>query len=233
MIIKNYNDFVTTLLEVGFSMGGGNSEDVFAVIPFFWNEAPGYETPVKWHTGDPDTDPWVWRMRVLNERNDIAYSKVFFRKSGYITKEWYPIFLAVRRGSCMSFEEDYLDGTISQYAKRIYSVISEHGSLPFHEIKRLASFGKDEKSQFERALVELQMKLYITMCGQQQKVSQLGRGYGWSSTVFCTTESFFGDEVFEKAAEIKQQEAIEKITMQIYKLNPNADPKKITKFIKG
>ena len=47
-------------------------------------------------------------MRVLEERTDIAYSKVFFKTSGFITREWYPYFYAVRRNG-ESFEEVYRD----------------------------------------------------------------------------------------------------------------------------
>jgi hypothetical protein len=77
------------------------------------------------------------------------------------------------------------------------------------------------------------MKMYLTMCGRQQKISQKGEEYGWSSTVFCTVESYFGNDVFEKADKIGDREAAEKITEQIYRLNPEANPKKIMKFIKG
>lgn len=231
-LIKNYDDFVKRLMDAGFSMGGGNSEGIFSLITWNWNEQPPYDTPVKWHTGDPETDPWEWRMRVLDERSDVAYAKIFFKKSGYITKEWAPFFIAVRRGN-MSFEEVYMEGVVSNYAKRIYSVILEHGTLPLHAIKQLAGFGKDDKSQFERALIELQMKMFITMCGRQQKISKKGEEYGWSSTVFCTTESFWGEDVFEKATEVNQNEAIKKITEHIFLLNPKADQKKILKFIKG
>jgi len=232
MELKNYCDFVTALLEAGFSMGGGNSEGIFAVVPFSWNENPSFETPIRWHTGDPETDPWEWRIRVLDERDDIAYAKLFFRKSGYITKEWYPYFLAVRRNG-ISFEEEYANGTISQSAKRIYCVIKDHEVLPLHAIKELAGFGKNEKSQFERALVDLQMKMYITMCGRQQKISQQGNEYGWSSTVFCQTESFFGEDVFQKSNKISVTEAIEIIKDRIYDINPDAEEKKIIKFIRG
>ena len=31
---------------------------------------------------DPETDPWEWRIRVLDERDDIAYAKLFYKKSG-------------------------------------------------------------------------------------------------------------------------------------------------------
>jgi len=232
MNIQNYRDFVSALLSSGFSMGGGNSEGIFAVIPWSWNEQPPYDTPVRWHTGDPETDPWEWRIRVLDEQNDIAYSKVFFNKSGYITKEWYPYFLAVRRRE-PDFETAYADGNISAAAKRIYDVIQKHGVLPLHVIKQLGGFEKEEKSRFEKALTELQMKLYITMCGKQQKISQKGIEYGWSSTVFRTTESFWGEKVFETAAKTDYSQAVEKIKSQIDRLNPDADEKTIMKFIKG
>ena len=220
------------MLDVGFSMGGGNNEGIYSIIPWSWNEEPPYDTPVRWHTGDAETDPWEWRMRVLNESNDIAYSKLFFKKSGYITKEWYPYFLSVRRGD-NSFDDEYSDGKISHFAKRIYDVVRENVNLPLDAIKSIAEFSKDDKSGFDRALTELQMKMYLTMCGRQHKLSQRGEEYGWASTVFCTTENFFGEDVFEKASHISTEEATTKISEQIMKLNPDAPPKKIIKFIKG
>jgi len=230
--IQNYDDFVAVLLKAGFAMGGGNSEGIFSVVPWDWNGEAPYDTPVCWHTGDPQTDPWEWRMRVLDESKDIAYAKLFFNKSGYITKEWYPYFLSARRGSRI-FEEEYSDGTISNAAKRIYETIAVHKTLPVHGIKALAGFSKEDKPRFDRALVELQMKMYITMCGKQQKLSNKGEEYGWSSTVFCLTEDFFGKPVFENAVRISKEEATRKISEQIYQLNPHAEQKKILKFIRG
>lgn len=230
--IQNYQDFTTALRNAGFSMGGGNSEGIYSIVNWNWNENPPYQTPVKWHTGDLETDPWEWRMRVLDECHDTAYAKLFFKKSGYITKQWYPYFLAARRKNS-SFQEAYEAGTISYEAKRIYDVVTEHGTLPVHGIKGLAGFAKEDKSKFDRALTELQMKMYVTMCGRQQKMSQKGEEYGWSSTVFCLTENFFGEEVFTAAGAITEQEGIERISAQIIKLNHKADKKKVLKFIKG
>ncbi len=231
-MIKNYNDFLNSLFDAGFSMSGGNSEGIFSVIPWSWNEAPPYDTPVRWHTGNQDTDPWEWRIRVLDERDDIAYAKLFFNKSGYITKEWYPYFLAVRRGS-KNFREEYADGKMSHFAKRIYDVIIENETLPLHAIKQIGGFSKEDTSKFDRALVELQMKMYLTMCGRKQKLSKKGEEYGWSSTVFCTIERYFGKDIVEKASKINERKATERITEKVYSLNPTADPKKIIKFIKG
>jgi hypothetical protein len=231
-MVRNFGDFVDELLRAGFSMGGGSADGIFAVIDFSWDSPAPKGSPVRWHTGNPETDPWEWRMRVLDERGDIAYAKLFFKKSGYISREWYPYFLAARRRG-MDFADEYASGTVSHMAKRVYETVSQNGTLPLHAIKQLGGFGREDKSAFDRSLTELQMKLYLTMCGRQQKLSKKGEEYGWSSTVFCKTEDFFGGEVFAKAARISEKEAAEKITEQIFRLNPKAEPKKIAKFIAG
>jgi hypothetical protein len=226
-----FDDFTTALLQAGFSLGGGNPENIFSLYAHNNDEIYNFsDNP--WHTGDPQTDPWEWRMRVLNECDDIAYAKLFFRKSGFITREWYPYFLAARRAGRL-LEDDYWDGSLSHGARRIYDAISEHERLPLHEIKRKAQFGKEETSGFEKALVDLQMKMYITMCGRQQKIAASGSQYGWSSTVFCPAEKFFDADVFERAAAVSAQEAVEKITAQVLRLTPAANSKQILKFIMG
>ena len=231
-MIQNYNDFIKTLLDAGFSMAGGNDDGIYAVIPWGWLEDRPYGSPIAWHTGDFETDPWEWRIRVLDERDDIAYAKLFFKKTGFITKDWYHYFLAARRGA-MSFRELYEDGKMSHFAKRIYDTLTEYQVLASHEIKELASFSREDKAAFERAMVELQMSMFITTCGARQKVSQTGEEYGWSSAVFCTVEQFFGERMMDKAAQINAEEAFETIRAQVYELNPKADEKKVRKFVFG
>lgn len=229
-MIHNFADFCKELSECGFSMGGGNDKGIYAVIPYDWKEQEYIDSPVKWHTGDSETDPWEWRMRVLEERDDIAYAKVFFKTSGFITKEWYPYFYAVRRNR-ETFEEAYENGTMSQMAKRIYEIISD-GEVAFHEIKQLGGFSREDNARFERAIVELQMRMYITMCGRVPKRNKYGVAYGWSSTVFTTVEDFW-----EKRGmilpDLDPKASYDKIREQIMKLNPEAEQKKIEKFIRG
>lgn len=233
MIITGYEDFINALLAAGFSMGGSNGEGIYSIIDWTWNESPPYDTPVKWHTGDPETDPWEWRMRVLEERRDIAYAKLFFRKSGYITADWYPYFYAVRRANT-SFEDVYYSGKISHEAKRIYEVLREKGPTPLHLLKSHTNMrNPDMKSRFDQAMTSLQMRMFVTMCARQQKISKQGAVYGWFSTVFCLTEDFFDDTVFQKAASLQEEASAEKIRAQILKINPNADAKVIERFIRG
>ena len=231
MKIKNFSDFCEQLKLCGFSMGGGSDKGIFALIGFDWRqEIP--DSPVKWHTGDGETDPWEWRMRVLEERSDIAYSKVFFRSSGYITKEWYPYFLAVRRRG-KDFSEMYRDGELSRPAVRIYETILKCGASSVPELKAEGGFSKEENSAFEKALVDLQMKLLITMCGRTRKVNKRGEEYGWNSTAFTTVGEFWGGETEKQALKISPEEAEEKIKAQIYLLNPAAEQKTVKKFIRG
>ncbi|WP_238483706.1 AlkZ-related protein [Anaerosporobacter faecicola] len=223
--IHNYQDFVQELYQVGFSVGGENGEGIFTLCDSFGEE-------ICWHTEQPDTDPWEWRMRVLNETNDIAYGKYFFKKSGYITKEWFPYFYAVRRGR-VTLEEEYDAGIISQCAKEIYDLLEEHKELPLHLIKQYGGYTKEDKSRFDRALTELQTRFFITMSGRARKQSKKGEEYGWSSTVFCLVEDFWGEEVIAQGEHMEKTEAYEKIRQQILRLNPNVDSKKCKRFIEG
>lgn len=229
-MIRDFSDFCRELSESGFSMGGGNSKGIFALIDFDWTDQDWLDTPVRWHCGDPEIDPWEWRMRVLEERTDVAYAKVFFKTSGYITKDWYPCFYAVRRNG-ESFAEAYERGAVSAEAKRIYDIVSS-GEAALHEIKAQGGFGREDKARFDRSLVELQMGLFITMAGRQQKKNKYGMEYGWNSTVFTTVEHFWEARGFT-IPELDPKESYEKLRRQILKLNPAAEEKTIRKFIMG
>lgn len=220
--ISNYNEFLAALEPAGMTPGGANGEGVFTLCDFF---GPA----VRWHTGDPDTDPWEWRMRVLSECRGIAYGKFFNGKSGYLTRKWFPSLLAVRRGAG-SFDELFAG---DETARRIYALIRDNGRLPLHMLKLLGFFSREEKSDFERALTALQSSLFLTMCGQERKRSKDGKGYGWYSTVFCLTEEFFGEEAFREAAALSPREAFETLDLHLLRLNPEADAARRRRFLLG
>lgn len=223
--IFNFEDFVSNLYEAGMAMGGENGEGIFTLSDYFCDS-------IHWHTEDVEMDPWEWRIRVLSECQDIAYGKFFFKKSGYITREWYPYFYMVRRRKS-ELEDEYEEGNVSRYAKSIYEVICEHKELPLHLIKQYGGFSKEDKSKFDSAMTELQMKFYITMCGSSRKVSKSGEEYGWSSMVYCLAEEFFGKEVIKQTENMSYEEAYQKIEAKVYELNPNAKASKVRKFILG
>lgn len=231
MELTCYDDFCEILLQSGFSMGGGNDKGIYSVVPFNWEDQDAVDSPVRWHTGNPDTDPWEWRMRVLEERSDIAYGKLFFRTSGYITDEWYPRFLSIRRGK-ETLEQAYFNGTVSRDAKRIYDAVTSHGALALHEIKLFGGFRREENSTFERALNELQMRMFLTICGRTRRKNRTGEEYGWNSTAFISVEDFWEERGVSLAIS-DANNAYEEIRNRILKLNPAAKESVIRRFIRG
>ena len=232
-MIRNYGDFTEALLRAGFSLAGGSPKGIWSVVPFSWEEQPYIQdSPIRWHTEDPETDPWEWRMRVLLERDDIAYAKLFFRIGGYITREWYPAFFACRRGS-MDFEDAYAEGSVSHAAKRVYEAARATGPVLLPELKAQAGFGREENGAFEQAVTELQMRLFLTICGQGQRRNKYGEEYGWHCTRLCTVEDFWGEDLIARAGELDPGEAEARIARRVLELNPAAKKTAIRHFIYG
>lgn len=223
--ICSYDTFITALKEVGFSLAGENDEAIFSLSSFFTED-------IHWHTDDKETDPWEWRMKSILERNDILYGKVFLNKGGYITKEWFTYFYVLRRQG-KTFEDIYSSGEISYIAKQIYDIIEKQSNISLHEIKVMLGATKENKSQIDRAITLLQMKLLITISGQTYKTNVHGQPYGWPVTTFATVDEFVGDEVLFASQKINSEEAFNKIRDRILQLNPEAPNKKIQKFIYG
>lgn len=219
-----FDEFVNTVRRIGFLPGG-----------FPWSENGALsvhslaDPGVMWHSGIPDLDPWMWRIRVLTDCEDIAYGKVFGGKSGYITREWYPTFIAARRRAD-TLDEAWEDGKISRTSKLVYDALRDVPALSTFDLKAAAGLNREKKSVYERALTDLQMSLYITYCGEAQKISRAGEPYGWPGAVFCTVENFFPG-VEEEAAEIDPDEAAERIAERVWDILPWVDDKEIKALI--
>ena len=221
--IDSFPAFCAALRLAGFSLGSHNNEGIFSVCNYFSDN-------LEEHCGDIGIDPWAWRIRGVTECNDLAYSKLFFNKGGWITKEWYPYFLAVRRAG-KTFDELQQVGLINELEYRVYDLVRDNSHLSLHDIKEISGIGKSQTAQFEKVLTQLQMKMLITISGQKFKLSQDGKEYGWPVTTFCTVETFFGETIFEQSCAISKEAALEKIAGQIYLLNPAATAKSIARFI--
>jgi hypothetical protein len=218
--ITEYSEFLEVLEEIGFMPLSNNCIN-FTNISDLTEEK-------EWHTGLA-TDPWSWRVRAESERK-AAYGKLFDKKPGFISYEWYPIFIAARRKG-RSFSEMYSEGLISYNAKQIYELFNEHSILALHEIKSLCGITKETNSKFENAMTELQMRMFITINGTKQKLSQKGGTYGWPSTAYSTVETWAGEKLMQETEEIDAEEAIENIMYKINEVVPDADIRKIKKFL--
>jgi hypothetical protein len=218
--ITEYVEFINVLEKVGFMPLSNNCIDFINLSALTDEKA--------WHTDLP-TDPWSWRVKA-EEEGKAAYGKLFDKKPSFIAMEWYPLFIAARRKG-KSFEEAYAEGVYSNYAKQIYDLFKGNKILAVHEIKLLAGFNKETNSKYEAAMTELQMGMFITINGTKQKVSQKGETYGWPSTAYSTVENWAGEELMEMSQEINEQEAVDRIMDRVREISPQADQKKIKKFL--
>ncbi len=218
--ITEYSDFVSTVEDLGFMSLSNNC------IGFI--NLSDLTRPEQWHTDLP-SDPWPWRINIERDHK-AAYAKLFGKKPGFISLEWYPKFLAARRKG-RSFSELYSDGLLSNHAKRIYSLFEDHECLAAHEIKSLSGFTKELGSKYESAMCELQMWMLITVNGTKRKMNSKGETYGWASTAYSTVETWAGDELIEGSIGIKPEDAMEEIIARIKEITPCAGAKKIRSFI--
>jgi hypothetical protein len=220
--ITEYRDFVNIVEEIGFMPFSKNCIDFISL-----DGDTGLTYPEQWHTDLP-SDPWPWRVKI-EEEHKAAYGKLFDKKPGFISLEWYPRFLAARRGG-RSFKEMFSDGLISNYARQIYALFDTYSILATHEIKSLCGFTKETNSKYESAMCELQMGMFITTNGMTYKVGSSGEPYGWPATAYSTVEIWAGEELTEQSCLIKPQDAMDDILIRINEIAPNADPKKIKRF---
>ena len=119
------------------------------ILPLFSNSIPGFSieehVPAEnWWTGDPQTDPWEWRM-ILAEDNTIAYGKFFHKTAGFIRREFFPAFANYRRNG-YDFDALFEDELASYRLKKLMDVFEcdDEGigrELLSSEIRELA--GKD------------------------------------------------------------------------------------------
>ena len=80
-------------------------------------------------------------------------------------------------------------------------------------------------------MTALQGSLFLTLCGRARKRSRSGAEYGWASTVFCTVEHRFGEEVLREADKLGPDRAYEALRAQLSRLHPQVDGKKADKFL--
>ncbi|MDF2890127.1 MAG: hypothetical protein K0R80_494 [Clostridia bacterium] len=111
----DYSEFVSIVEDIGFMTLSNNCID--------FTNLSGLTMEEQWHTDLP-SDPWQWRVNIEKDHK-AAYGKLFDKKPGFISLEWYPIFLASRRKG-RSFAEIYSEGLISNYAKQIYDLFKHH-----------------------------------------------------------------------------------------------------------
>ena len=218
-MLNTYEDFRSHLKSVGF-MPLSNNKAGFASLSSLTEEGT-------WHSGQAN-DPWIWR-RLVAEEKLAAYGKFFDKKPSFITLEWFPYFLTVRRGST-SVEELYEMGKVSQAAKCIYDLFEGPKEIPAHDIKPLLERDMG-KTELDNAITELQMGMFLTASGVARKTNAQGEPYGWPSVCLMKVEEWVGEEIMTKAAGLDPILARAHIIVKARDLSPEVAEKQLVKFL--
>jgi len=174
-MLTTYEDFVARVESLGF----------MALSPLL----PGLpslsgETPESlWHTG-LDTDPWRWKDRAAQEQR-LAYGCILGGHKGFVARRMYPIFYAAFHPR-LSMPERRTAGTINQRVWQLWHLFEDKGTLNISQVRQtLGVSHKQGVRAVDSAIQQLQHEYYITMDGNDRKISAKGEPYGWPINRYC------------------------------------------------
>ena len=109
-------------------------------LPFFANSIEDFSieefTPQELWFSDEEEDPWEWKGPVIRNFN-CAYGKLFQKKAGFVSMEWFPELVNYRRAMYNLKAEP-----LQSMGNVIYKTVTEHESLLSKEIKALCGYKK-------------------------------------------------------------------------------------------
>ena len=168
-LLNTYEDFLERVETLGFMA----LSHLLPGLPSLGDETPGS----LWHTG-LDTDPWRWKDRAADEKR-LAYGCILGGHKGFVTQRMYPIFYAAYH-PLLSMPERWVAGTVNQRTWQLWQLFEEKATLNISQMRQsLGVSRKEGMSGVDSAVQQLQQAYYITMDGNDRKLSAKGETYGW------------------------------------------------------
>ena len=202
-------------------------------LPFFTCSIPKFSieefTPSRYWFANGVDGPWEWRME-LARRGMVAYGKLFSKKAGLVSREWYPDLANYRRNG-YDFDARYEDGLASYKEKCVMDVLLREGPTLSKDLKGLAGFGGDGMKGFDTVITNLQMQTYITVHSFEYAQDKHGKPYGWGIARYAVTEDVLGAAVTQGAYHRKPEESKARIVQHLGMLCPDAFDDDLAKLI--
>lgn len=203
-------------------------------LPFFPCSIPNFSietfTPSRYWFVEGVDGPWEWRME-LARRGVVAYGKLFSRKAGLVSREWYPDLANYRRNG-YDFDSRYEEGLASYREKRIMDILLREGPTLSKDLKKLAGFGGDGLKGFDSVITSLQMQTYVTVHSFEYARDKHGKPYGWGIAKYAVTEDVLGADVTQGAYQRDPEESKARIIHHLGQLFPEAFDDDLAKFIR-
>ena len=236
---SNFNEMLDCVQERGF-------------LPFFTNEIPQFSieelcpSELWYHdTGFENGTllwaAWEWKGPAIVE-GDLAYGKFFRGKAGFVSMEWFPDFVNVRRATA----------ALTDVERAMLELLRSRGSLLSGEIKREMGLTKPKtprqtplakvleketprprqrsgRENFETSITRLQMSTHVVTADFEYRYDRTGRRYGWGIARYCTPEDFFGAD--RLACPRTPEESRARILAHLRQILPQASDRVLDRLI--
>lgn len=205
--LKDIDDAERFVNETGFCFA---FKMVRSELPCMWHAAAGERRPD--YPVHVQHDPYiglVWNAKdVLAAEKKAYYGKALKKRPSFISLDLFPSFYRLhKRKEGHDYVVDYMSGRLSQDAKRIMDALMERSPLVTADLKLTSAMAHPHKrTAFDRAMAELQSKLYIV------KIAEF---YDPFTFLWERLDSRFADEI-AAAQNLTEEAAREKIVTRYF-----------------
>jgi hypothetical protein len=173
-MLATYHDFLARVEELGFM--------ALSTIKPGFPSLSAETLQNQWHTGLV-TDPWRWKDLAAQEKQ-LAYGCILGGHKGFVSAKMYPVFYAAYH-PLEQMPERWAAGYVSQTTWQLWKLFEEKSSLNTSMLRKYLGVPRHKgESQVDSSIRELQRFYYITVSGNEQKVSVDGHLYGWASNIY-------------------------------------------------
>lgn len=225
--MKDMEDRINALGFLPMFTCGIKGYSVYEATPNFWRDEDG---------------PWEWKGPIIRD-GGVAYGKFFNKKAVWISREWLPDFINLRKTKDYGINEDImaLDDLVLQ-------TIHANGAVTAKEISNLLGLSNkprkrrawdlvddtnyiaspsDKKISLDPSLTRLMMKGHVVIADFIHKVDKKGNAYGWGIAKYSTPEYLFG----KICADCTPKDSFDKVYEHLKKAVPIANKKQLLKLL--
>ena len=206
--------------------------DAWGFLPFFANAIQGFSIeehihPRYWFGSEPGA--WEWKGAIIGD--GYVYGKIFNKKCGFATVEWYK-HLANWRRDGYDFDSRSDDGLAPHQDQHLYGRLSEIDRIQSKGLKSIAGFDKKGgRKGFDTIITRLQMQCYVCVSDFPYLVDKNGNEYGWGITEYSTPEKLYGADFTTGLYDCKPMESMMVMKEHLHTIIPWAAGEQLEKFI--
>jgi hypothetical protein len=147
-----------------------------------------------------------------------------------VSARMYPVFYAAYH-PLEPMPERWAAGNVSQTTWQLWNLFEEKVSLNTSQVRKYLGVPRQNgESRVDTAIRELQRFYYITVSGNEQKVSVDGHLYGWASNIYTLVIDWAPATWLSRVEDWHSDEARESILAEATRLSPNLDRQKINQI---